>query len=104
VKGMFIIMSETLRIYLWVLVSAGLLTLVFFAVDKHRSKKVTARRVPESALLTLIGCGGAAGGLIGMYLLRHKTNFRTKFHFAITVWLSLAVQAAILLLLLLSYK
>jgi uncharacterized membrane protein YsdA (DUF1294 family) len=94
-------MSETLRLYLWVLGIAGLITAVFFAADKRRSAKAAASRIPEMALLTLTGLGGAAGGLAGLYLFRHKTNFKTKFHFSITVWLSTVVQAAILLLLIL---
>ena len=58
--------------------------------------------MPEIVLLTLTTFGGAVGAMIGMYVLRHKTNPVTKFHFAVTAWLSLAVQAALGVLLLLS--
>jgi uncharacterized membrane protein YsdA (DUF1294 family) len=77
----------------------SLVTFITFAADKIRSKKETNSRTPEIVLLSLITFGGAFGGLFGMYLLRHKTNFVTKFHFGITVWLSAAVQAALAVLL-----
>jgi uncharacterized membrane protein YsdA (DUF1294 family) len=60
-----------------------------------RSKKETNSRVPEIVLLSMIGFGGAFGGLLGMYALRHKTIFKTKFHFIISVWAATLVQAAI---------
>lgn len=90
------------QIYLIVVGVMSLLTLLFFAVDKKKSGKEEAARLPEVALLTLMGMGGAPGGLVGMYVLRHKTNFKTKFHFGITVWLSAALQAGLLVLLILT--
>ena len=90
------------QIYLCVLGVMSLLALLFFAVDKKKSGNEDAARLPEVALLTLMGMGGAPGGLVGMYVLRHKTNFKTKFHFGITVWLSALLQAGILVLLLLT--
>ena len=46
-------------------------------------------------VLSLCSFGGAIGACIGMYGLRHKTNPVTKFHFFVTLWLSLVVQAAL---------
>jgi uncharacterized membrane protein YsdA (DUF1294 family) len=85
--------------YLILLGVMSLVAFITFAADKIRSKKETNSRTPEIVLLSLITFGGAFGGLCVMYLLRHKTNFVTKFHFGITVWLSAAVQAALAVLL-----
>ena len=73
----------------------SLVTLLVFAADKKLSGKESNGRIPEIVLLSLTTFFGAPGALIGMYVLRHKTNFVTKFHFAITVWLALAVQIGI---------
>ena len=90
------------QIYLCVMGVMSVLALLFFAVDKKKSGNEDAARFPEIALLTLMGMGGAPGGLVGMYVLRHKTNFKTKFHFGITVWVSAVLQAALLVLLILT--
>ena len=88
-----------LLIYGILIAVMSILALAVFAYDKSRSSKEDGGRIPEIVLLSLATFGGAIGALIGMYCLRHKTNPLTKFHFAITVWLSLAVQAAIAVLL-----
>ncbi len=49
------------------------LTFVLYAIDKGRAIR-GKWRIPEA---TLLGCsifGGAIGGLLGMYLTRHKTK------------------------------
>lgn len=79
-------------VYACILGIISLITMVAFAVDKYKAASETKGRVPEIVLLTLIGMGGAVGGLAGMYFLRHKTNFVTKFHFAVTVWIALICQ------------
>ena len=86
-------------IYFALLAVMSLITLLSFAKDKQKSSGEGNGRTPEIVLLSLITFGGAVGGLLGMYVLRHKTNPVTKFHFAITEWLSLIVQAAIAVLL-----
>ncbi len=48
-------------------------TFFLYAIDKHRAVR-GKYRIPEA---TLLGCsilGGAVGGLVGMYLTRHKTK------------------------------
>ena len=62
-------------------------TLLIFAIDKSRAKRGAPGedRVPERTLLLLVSLGGAGGGLIGMYALRHKTDKRGKFHFFLSV-------------------
>ncbi len=89
----------TLPIYLLRLTIISLITLYAFIKDKKNSSRETNARIPEIVLLSLTTFGGALGALIGIYVFRHKSNFVTKFHFGITVWLSLIVQAAIVVLL-----
>ncbi len=84
-----------LKAYLITIGTISLITFILFAVDKLRSKKESNRRIPELTLLSLIGFGGAVGGILGMYTLRHKTIFKTKFHFIISVWIALLAQVAI---------
>ncbi|MBO5196320.1 MAG: DUF1294 domain-containing protein [Clostridia bacterium] len=84
-----------LKTYLITVGIVSLITFTAFAIDKIKSKKETKSRVPELALLSMIGFGGAVGGILGMYIFRHKTIFKTKFHFIISAWLALATQAAI---------
>ncbi len=85
-------------VYLGLLPVMSIITLAFFAVDKKNSSREGKGRVPEIVLLSLCSFGGAPGALVGMYVLRHKTNPVTKFHFFVTLWLSLAMQAALAVL------
>ena len=58
-------------------------------------KKLVSFALALIMVLSLCSFGGAIGACIGMYGLRHKTNPVTKFHFFVTLWLSLVVQAAL---------
>ncbi len=89
-------------VYFTLLSVMSLVTLICFAVDKNKSAREGSSRIPEIVLLSLTTFGGAVGAMIGMYLLRHKTNPVTKFHFAVTAWLSLLVQAGLGVLMLVS--
>lgn len=46
-------------------------------IDKRKAKK-GKRRIPEKTLFILVGLGGGIGGILGMYLFRHKTK-KTRF-------------------------
>lgn len=85
-------------VYFGLLLLMSIVTLIFFASDKHNSSRDGKGRVPEIVLLSLCSFGGAYGALIGMYVLRHKTNPVTKFHFFVTLWLSVVLQAALAVL------
>jgi len=67
------------------------LTFAVMLLDKVRAIK-KAWRVPEATLLTLAVLGGSLGGLMGMYLFRHKTR---KPKFTVTLPLLLILQGAI---------
>lgn len=46
-------------------------------IDKRKAKK-GKRRIPEKTLFVLVGLGGGIGGILAMYLFRHKTK-KTRF-------------------------
>ncbi|MEK9199076.1 DUF1294 domain-containing protein [Ureibacillus sp. 179-F W5.1 NHS] len=46
---------------------------IFMYVDKSKAKK-HEWRISEKSLFTLAILGGACGGVLGMYLFRHKTK------------------------------
>lgn len=74
----------------------SLLSLIAFCVygaDKAKAKK-GAWRIPEKVLLSLSFFGGGLGGLLGMFLFRHKTN---HFYFWVINILGLIWQAGIII-------
>lgn len=84
-------MDQALTVYI---LAVSLLTWILFGLDKW--KAIHGKwRIRESTLLGLSFIGGAAGGLAGMYLFRHKIR---KMRFQIGVPLMLLVQAALFLL------
>lgn len=84
-----------LSAYLICISVMSMISIIAFAKDKIVSKDERNKRIPEIVLLSLIAMGGAPGGLIGMYVFRHKTVFREKFHFSLGVWTSLILQVAL---------
>ncbi len=60
--------------YLWIyLIAVNVLLFLVMGADKLRSKR-GAWRVRERTLFLLALLGGGAGGLLGMFLFRHKTR------------------------------
>ena len=72
-------------LYLALINLAAFLT---FGEDKRRARR-GAWRISEAALFALCLAGGAAGGLLGMYIFHHKTR---KWYFRVGVPVILAVQ------------
>ncbi|MDO5399229.1 MAG: DUF1294 domain-containing protein [bacterium] len=62
---------------------------ILYGSDKKKSQTRKARRISEKSLLKACMLGGAAGGLIGMQVFRHKTLHKK---FTILVPLMFAVQ------------
>lgn len=87
-----------LKIYLICVAVISTLTLVMFCTDKILSKNERRRRIPEETLLCFTALGGSIGALLGIYLIRHKSNFKTKFHFAVGAWFSFIIKAAMAIL------
>ena len=82
-----------IRIVAVALVAVNLLSFTLMGVDKSRAVR-GAWRISEKALMISGACFGAAGGLIGMYVFRHKTK-HTMFAFGFPIML--VVQAIALI-------
>ncbi|WP_333807760.1 DUF1294 domain-containing protein [Flavobacterium sp.] len=80
---------EVLFIYLIVINSLYFLT---YGYDKWQAKN-NKRRISEFNLLLLAGIGGTIGGILSMYLFKHKTN---KFSFILSFY-AIAIFQVVLL-------
>ncbi|KGR76816.1 DUF1294 domain-containing protein [Ureibacillus sinduriensis] len=68
---------------------------VFMYIDKSRARK-HEWRISEKSLFTLAILGGACGGVLGMYLFRHKTKHNSfAFGFPIIAALQIFVVVRI---------
>ena len=59
------------------LILINIITFLAMYIDKRKAKK-GKRRIPEKTLFILVGLGGGIGGILAMYLFRHKTK-KTRF-------------------------
>lgn len=76
------------------LLAANLFSFALMGWDKRCARK-GSWRVPEKRLFLAAGCFGALGGVLGMYVYRHKTK---HWYFRIFFPLMLTAQIAILVL------
>ena len=67
------------------------LAFLLMHIDKQKAKK-NRWRIPEATLIGMCAIGGSVGGLVGMYLFRHKTK-HIKFYLGIPVILVLQLVA-----------
>lgn len=81
--------------YVGYLLCMNLLALVFMFADKRLAKK-RKWRIPEKTLFFVAALGGSLGGLLGMYLFRHKTR---HWYFVVGFWALLLVHIALTVLL-----
>ena len=65
------------QFFFYYLIIINLITFIIFGIDKYKAIK-DKWRVKEATLLGLSFIGGALGGMLGMYVFRHKTK---KFYF-----------------------
>lgn len=85
-----------LIIYVAYLVLMSLFTFFLFLKDKGMAKKNSSEvRIKEKTLLSSVVFGGAIGGFIGRIIAHHKTN---KSYFSFTIYISLFLQVAVLVL------
>lgn len=78
------------------LIAFGVISLcnfLLYAIDKIKAK-MGAWRIPEKTLLLFSFFGGALGGLVGMWLCRHKTR---KWYFWFVNFVGLLWQVCLLL-------
>lgn len=76
-------------IVLLYIVFINIYAFILYGSDKKKAQTRKARRISEKSLLKSCALGGAAGGLIGMQIFRHKTLHKK---FTILVPLMFAVQ------------
>ena len=84
-------MTIYLKIALYYLLTANLLTFVVYGIDKWKARH-NRWRIPEATLLFLAALGGSIGALLAMRVFRHKTQHR-KFRYGVPAILT--VQLAI---------
>lgn len=82
-------MGQALLAYMSIV---SIVLLILMGMDKSRAKN-HEWRVAERTLFTLAIAGGAVGGVLGMYLFRHKTRHN---HFAFGFPLLAAIQIFII--------
>lgn len=51
----------------------NIIAFLAMGLDKWKAKR-NAWRIPEQTLISLVLLGGGIGGIVGMYLFRHKTK------------------------------
>lgn len=73
----------------------NVITFIVFGIDKYKAVK-HRYRIRVRTLLGLVCIGGSLGGLLAMYLFRHKTN---KKQFTIGVPFIMIMQAVLIFLL-----
>ena len=78
------------------LVSINVITFLAMGIDKYKAKK-GHWRTKEKTLITLVFLGGGIGGIIGMYLFKHKTK-KPRFFIGFPMILALEIIAAIILI------
>ena len=76
-------------------VGMNVLSFALMSLDKYAAKQ-GKWRVPEKTLFLVTACFGGLGGVLGMYLLRHKTR---HWYFQLFFPILLIVQLAVLVLL-----
>ncbi len=72
-------------------VAVNLAAFLTMGADKQRARR-GSRRVPEKTLFLLALIGGAAGGLCGMLVFRHKTK---HWYFVVGFPLIFLIQVAV---------
>ena len=81
---------KNIIIYLLII---NLLSFLSKAIDKWKAKR-GAWRIPEQTLISLVLLGGGIGGIIGMYLFKHKTK-KPRFYIGFPVILILEIIISI---------
>jgi uncharacterized membrane protein YsdA (DUF1294 family) len=81
-----------MKLFLLYLISINTISFVLFSYDKFLAIK-NKRRISEKELFTVATIGGTLGGILSMYLFKHKTN---KFSFIIIFYTITILQIVLL--------
>lgn len=79
----------------WMLLIVNLISFALMGYDKRCARR-GKWRVPERRLFLAAACFGALGGLLGMYVFRHKTkhwSFRIIFPLLLVVQITMIIAA-----------
>lgn len=95
-------MQKYLPLIGYLLLVHNLAVLTVFGVDKLLAIR-KRKRIPEWVLLFLCFLCGSLGGLLGMLLFRHKTNFKRHPEFVLGVPALLILQLVVSLIAVLQY-
>ncbi len=87
-KNIVEILSGINNLILIYIIIINIITFTLFGMDKSKALN-HKRRIRESTLLGLSFFGGASGGLLAIYIFRHKTR---KPYFVYGIPLMMAVQ------------
>ncbi len=89
-----------LKVILAVMLIMSLAAFIMMGLDKSKARK-GKWRIPEKTLFLPVILGGGLGGILGMYVFRHKTkHWYFKFGFPVIFIL----EAALLVWLVVSFK
>ena len=83
------------NIVIYVLI-INLVSFLAMGIDKWKAQK-GSWRIQESTLITLVLLGGGIGGIIGMYVFRHKTK-KPRFYIGYPIILISEIAICIYLL------
>lgn len=79
------------QFFFYYLMIINLITFIIFGIDKYKAIK-DQWRIKESTLLGLSFIGGTLGGMLGMYVFRHKTK---KFYFFLGIPFMMILHVAL---------
>lgn len=82
------------KVFIIYLIIINVITFFVFGIDKYKAVK-NKWRIPEAVLFGLSLLGGSVGGILAMYIFRHKTR---KLSFKIGMPLILIAQIVLVFL------
>ena len=88
-----ILTPKNIIIYLLII---NLISFLSMGIDKWKAKR-GAWRIPEQTLISMVLLGGGIGGILGMYVFRHKTK-KPRFYIGFPVILVLEIVVAVYVL------
>lgn len=94
------IFSDPERVLLIYLAAINIVAFAAMGVDKLKARR-GSWRIPESTLFLLAVIGGSLGGILGIYIFRHKTLHRS---FTIGFPVILVLQIALAMYIILSCR
>ena len=89
---------KNIIIYLLII---NLVSFLSMGIDKWKAKR-GAWRIPEQTLISMVLLGGGIGGIIGLYMFRHKTK-KPRFYIGFPMILISEIIIAVYIIIKLSH-